>query len=102
MTWIENSSNHEFIDNESVNVDKKLDKIEHQQAINFLNEVDSKIPYDIDLTYDKINKKYYFIWNEKFKLNIWLNLNDLNLIWNILIESFKIIFNYFEVNLIDQ
>jgi len=51
-----------------------------------LKIIDSQIPdFDIDMTYDKKNDKFYFIsWNQK--LNIPLNLNQIDEIWKVIIK----------------
>jgi hypothetical protein len=67
------SENLENIDNESINTNmNKLDdfikeRIENKEVLKILNTIDSNAKIDenidIDMSYDKINKKYYLMIN---------------------------------------
>lgn len=87
MNSFENSQQFEIIDNESKKINEKLDKMEENAAIDLLNRIDAKVPFDIDLAFDRENNKYYFIWNEKNSMNVALDFKELEEIWNVLVEA---------------
>lgn len=80
------------IDNESLDLNNQIEnlisntekKIKINEVLNMLKIIDSQIPdFDIDMTYDKKNDKFYFIsWNQK--LNIPLDLNWIEEMWKII------------------
>ncbi|NCO31396.1 hypothetical protein GW891_00795 [bacterium] len=63
-----NSQNEIVLDNENleIKINDKLNNLEQKskvnQALGMLKIIDSQIPdFDIDMTYDKKNDKFYFI-----------------------------------------
>lgn len=80
------------IDNESLDLNNQIEnlisntekKVKINEVLNMLKIIDSQIPdFDIDMTYDKKNDKFYFIsWNQK--LNIPLDLNWIEEMWKII------------------
>ncbi len=79
------------IDNETwiePKINKWIKNIEQvaktNQALGMLKIIDSQIPdFDIDMTYDKKNDKFYFVsWSQK--LNIPLSLNEIEEMWKII------------------
>lgn len=87
-----NSPNEIVLDNENLElkINDKLDNLEQKskvnQALGMLKVIDSQVPdFDIDMTYDKKNDKFYFIsWNQK--LNIPLNLSQIDEIWKEIVK----------------
>mgnify|MGYP006409924751 FL=1 len=95
---IDNENQNETIEAiEKAKIDTNLDKLDLQNTLETLAVIDSAIPnYDIDLTYNPNEDKYYFLnpikwwWDNIFnKLEIGLNKNDIASIWEILVELFK-------------
>jgi len=82
------------IDNESLDlktqIDKSLDNAEQKakanEALGMLKIFDAQIPdFDIDMTYDKKNDKFYFVsWDEV--LNIAMDINKIAEVWDALIK----------------
>ncbi len=79
------------IDNETgiePKINKGIKNVEQvaktNQALGMLKIIDSQIPdFDIDMTYDKKNDRFYFVsWNQK--LNIPLDLNWIEEMWKII------------------
>ena len=80
------------IDNESLDLNNQIEnlisntekKVKINEVLSMLKIIDSQIPdFDIDMTYDKKNDKFYFIsWNQK--LNIPLDLNWIEEMWKII------------------
>lgn len=82
------------IDNESLDlksqIDRSLDnadqKAKANEALGMLKIFDSQIPeFDIDMTYDKKNDKFYFVsWNEL--LNIAMDIWKIQEIWDAIVK----------------
>lgn len=87
-----NSPNEIVLDNENLElkINDKLDSLEQRtktnQALGMLKIIDSQVPdFDIDMTYDKKNDKFYFLsWNQK--LNIPLDLEQIDEIWKEIVK----------------
>ncbi|MDD2908077.1 MAG: hypothetical protein PHH98_05575 [Candidatus Gracilibacteria bacterium] len=80
-----NSPNEIMLDNENLEITKQINqnlkKLEQQakanQALGMLKLIDNQIPdFDIDMTYDKTNDKFYFISGNQ-KLNIPLDIEKI-------------------------
>lgn len=82
------------IDNESLDlksqIDRSLDnadqKAKANEALGMLKIFDSQIPeFDIDMTYDKKNDKFYFVsWNEL--LNIAMDIWKIQEVWDAIVK----------------
>lgn len=82
------------IDNESLDLKKQIEKdlvsaeekAKVNEALGMLKIFDSKIPdFDIDMTYDKKNDKFFFIsWNEL--LNIAMDIWKIQEVWDAIVK----------------